>query len=68
MESIIGVMQRVAEHEARKIYTTELGVVTALFPRASESAKENYQCSVRLRHRKAPDGGAIFTRKDGTPY
>lgn len=63
MESIIGVMQRVAEHEARKIYTTELGEVTAVFPHAAASDKDNYQCSVKLKQRKQPDGGDFELRK-----
>lgn len=56
MESIVGVMQKVAEHEIRKIYTTELGVVTAVFPHKSDSDKENYQCSIKLKNKKQPDG------------
>ncbi len=63
MDSIIGVMQRVAEAEGRKLYTTELGVVTAVFPHASESDKDNYQCSVKLKNRKQPDGTDFELRK-----
>ncbi len=56
MESIVGVMQKVAQQEASKIYTTELGIVTALFPHTSEDDKENYQCSIKLKNKKLPDG------------
>ncbi len=63
MESIVGVMKKVAEQEARKIYTTELGVVTAIFPHAADSDKDNYQCSIRLKNKKLPDGGDFELRK-----
>ncbi|NEZ58070.1 phage baseplate assembly protein V [Adonisia turfae] len=56
MDSIVGVMKKVAAHEARKIYTTELGIVTAVFPHKSDSDKENYQCSIKLKNKKQPDG------------
>ncbi|NEZ62073.1 hypothetical protein D0962_04670 [Leptolyngbyaceae cyanobacterium CCMR0082] len=56
MDSIVGVMKKVAAHEARKIYTTELGIVTAIFPHKSDSDKENYQCSIKLKNKKQPDG------------
>ncbi|HBL11925.1 MAG TPA: hypothetical protein DD379_11050 [Cyanobacteria bacterium UBA11162] len=55
-DSIIGAIQKVAEQEVRKIYTTELGIVTAVFPHASDSDKDNYQCSVKLKNKKQPDG------------
>ncbi len=56
MDSIVGVMQKVAQQEASKIYTTELGIVTAVFPHAAEDDKENYQCSLKLKNKKLPDG------------
>jgi phage baseplate assembly protein gpV len=56
MDSIVGVMKKVAEQEVRRIYTTELGIVTAIFPHESENDKNNYQCSVRLKNKKQPDG------------
>lgn len=56
MDSIVGVMQKVAQQEARKIYTTELGIVTAVFPHTSESDKQNYQCSIKLKNQKLPNG------------
>ena len=56
-------MQEVAENEAGKIYTTELGVVTAVFPHASEADRDNYQCSVKLKYRKQPNGSDFELRK-----
>lgn len=49
MDSIVGVMKKVAQQEAQKIYTTELGIVTAIFPHAAENDQDNYQCSVKLK-------------------
>jgi phage baseplate assembly protein gpV len=63
MNSIVGVMQKVAQQEARKIYTNELGIVTAVFPHASDSDKDNYQCSVKLKNKKQPDGKDFELRK-----
>lgn len=63
MESIVGVMRKVAEHEVSKIYTTELGIVTAVFPHASENDKDNYQCSVKLKNKKQPNGQDFELRK-----
>jgi phage baseplate assembly protein gpV len=63
MESIVGVIKKVAEKEAQKIYTTELGVVTSVFPHASDSDKDNYQCSVILKNKKQPDGSDFELRK-----
>ncbi|NEQ11628.1 MAG: hypothetical protein F6K37_38865, partial [Moorea sp. SIO4E2] len=62
-DSIVGVMQKVAQQEARKVYTTELGIVTAVFPHTSESDKDNYQCSVKLKNKKQPDGKDFELRK-----
>lgn len=56
MNSIVGVMQKVAQQEAARIYTTELGIVTAVFPHATEKDKDNYQCSVKLKNKKQPNG------------
>lgn len=63
MDSIVGVMQKVAQQEAQKIYTTELGIVTAIFPHNSENDKDNYQCSVKLKNKKQPDGKDFELRK-----
>ncbi|MGB8698817.1 MAG: phage baseplate assembly protein V [Thermosynechococcaceae cyanobacterium] len=63
MDSIVGVMQKVAEQETRKRYTHELGIVTAVFPHAADSDKDNYQCSVKLKNKKQPDGSDFELRK-----
>ena len=70
MESIVGVMKKVAQQEAQRIHTTELGVVTAVFPHADDGDKDNYQCSVRLKNRKQPDGADFELRQVpvATPY
>jgi phage baseplate assembly protein gpV len=62
-DSIVAIMKKVAENEARRLSTLELGVVTSVFPHASDSDKDNYQCSVRLKHRKQPDGSDFELRK-----
>lgn len=63
MDSIVSVMQQIAAREAEKIYTTELGVVTAIFPHAGESDRDNYQCSVKLKNRKDAGGSDFELRK-----
>lgn len=63
MESIVGVMKQVAQQEVRKIYTTELGIVTSIFPHAVESDRDNYQCSVKLKNKKQPDGSDFELRR-----
>lgn len=70
MEGVVGVMKRVAEHEARRVLTTELGVVTAVFPHADEGDADNYQVSVQLKTRLLPDGQRMELRKVpvATPY
>ncbi len=70
MDSFVGVMKRVAEHESRRILTTELGIVTAIFPHAEDGDKDNYQCSVKLKNKKLPDGKDFELRKVpvATPY
>ncbi|WP_424358892.1 phage baseplate assembly protein V [Methanocella sp. MCL-LM] len=47
--TLVGTMRRIAETEARKIHTFDLGVVTSIFPHASGFDDHNYYCSVRLR-------------------
>lgn len=70
MQSIVGVMKKVAEQEAQRIHTTELGVVSAVFPHADEGDKDNYQCSVKLKNKKQADGSDFELRKVpvATPY
>lgn len=63
MDSIVGVMKKVAEQEVRRIYTTELGIVTAVFPHKSENDQNNYQCSIKLKNKKQPDGSDFELRQ-----
>jgi phage baseplate assembly protein gpV len=63
MDTIVSIMQQVAARETEKVYTTELGVVTAIFPHSGESDSNNYQVSVKLKNRKAADGGDFELRK-----
>lgn len=62
-DGIVATMKKVAEQEARRISTLELGVVTSVFPHAADGDKDNYQCSVKLKHRKQPDGSDFELRK-----
>jgi uncharacterized protein involved in type VI secretion and phage assembly len=70
MDSIVGVMKRVAEHEVQRIHTTELGIVTAVFPHAADDDKDNYHCSVKLKQHRRPDGQPLELRNVpvATPY
>jgi phage baseplate assembly protein gpV len=63
MNSIVAVMQEVAIREVEKIYTTELGVVTAIFPHAGDGDKDNYQCSVKLKNRRESGDSDFELRK-----
>lgn len=63
MNSFVEIMKRVAQKEVEKIYTMELGVVTSVFPHASDSDKDNYQCSVKLKNKKQADGSDFELRK-----
>lgn len=62
-KSIIGIIKDIAQKEAAHIYTTELGIVTAVFPHSGESDKDNYQCSIKLKHKKQADGSDFELRK-----
>jgi uncharacterized protein involved in type VI secretion and phage assembly len=70
MDGIVAIMKKVATHEARRIYTTELGIVTTVFPHTDANDKDNYQCSVKLKNKKRPDGQDFELRKVpvATPY
>lgn len=48
---IIDVIRKIVEHELRKLHIAEIGVVTSVFPRSSESDKNNYECNVKLKYR-----------------
>src|SRR5262245_34276249 len=63
MNSIVSIMKKVAAHEAQKIHTHELGIVTSVFPHKSDSDKENYQCSVKLKNKKQSDGSDFELRR-----
>lgn len=63
MDSIVGFMKRIAAQELRRIQTTELGIVTAIFPHADAGDKDNYQCSIKLKNRKTPDGDDFELQK-----
>ena len=63
MDSIVSIMQQIAAREVEKIYTTELGVVTAIFAHESDGDKNNYQCSVNLKNRKKADGADFELRQ-----
>lgn len=63
MEGVVAVMKRVAENEARRILTTEAGVITAVFPHADDGDTDNYQCSVKLSGKYLPDGQQMELRR-----
>jgi phage gp45-like len=63
MDSILGIMQKVAAREAEKLHTTELGVVTAVFPHTSDGDQDNYAVSVQLKNRPDPNGTPLELRK-----
>jgi phage baseplate assembly protein gpV len=56
-------MKEVAAREAEKIYTTELGVVTTIFPHSGDADNDNYQCSVKLKNRRDSSGSNFELRK-----
>jgi uncharacterized protein involved in type VI secretion and phage assembly len=47
--NIVEVIRNIAQMEIKKIHTTELGIVTSVFPHASDTDKDNYECNVRLK-------------------
>ena len=63
MQNIIETIRRIIRREVEKIYTTELGIVSAVFPHAGEDDTDNYQCSVTLKNRKQADGSDFELRK-----
>jgi uncharacterized protein involved in type VI secretion and phage assembly len=46
---IIDIIKKVAENEAKKILTPELGIVTSVFSHSNEGDKDNYECNVKLK-------------------
>ncbi len=63
MDSMIGIMKKVAQNEARSIHTTELGTVTAIFPHKDDGDKDNYQCTVKMKNKKLFGGKDFELRK-----
>ena len=63
MNSFVTIMKKVAAHEAQKMHTNELGIVTSVFPHKADSDKENYQCSVKLKNKKQADGSDFELRR-----
>ena len=47
--NIVEVIRNIAQMEIKKIHTTELGIVTSVFPHSSDSDKDNYECNIRLK-------------------
>jgi hypothetical protein len=52
MSGIIDSVKKVAENELKKILTTEMGVVTSVFPHSEESDIDNYECNVKLKDKE----------------
>jgi uncharacterized protein involved in type VI secretion and phage assembly len=50
MSGMVEVIRKIVEAEIRKIHVAELGVVTSIFPHASDSDKDNYECNVKLKN------------------
>jgi phage gp45-like len=51
MSGMVEVIQKIVENELKKIYITEIGVVTSIFSHESDSDKDNYECNVQLKYR-----------------
>jgi uncharacterized protein involved in type VI secretion and phage assembly len=47
--TIVETMRGIAQLELNKLHLPTLGVVTSIFPHASASDKDNYECNIRLR-------------------
>jgi len=50
MSGMVEVIRKIVEAEIRKIHVAELGVVTSIFPHASDGDKDNYECNVKLKN------------------
>jgi uncharacterized protein involved in type VI secretion and phage assembly len=50
MSGMVDVIRKIVEAEIRKIHVAELGRVTSIFPHASDSDKDNYECNVKLKN------------------
>ncbi len=51
MSSLVEVIQKIVDHELRKVNIAALGVVTSIFPHSSGGDKDNYECNVKLKYR-----------------
>ena len=51
MSGMVEVIQKIVENELKKIYITEIGVVTSIFSHESDSDKDNYECNIQLKYR-----------------
>jgi phage baseplate assembly protein gpV len=51
MSGIVEIIRKVVESELKKLYFTELGIVTSIFPHESDSDKDNYECNVKLKYK-----------------
>ena len=49
MTGIIDAVKKVAENEMGKVLSTELGIVTSVYPHSDDSDNDNYECNVRLK-------------------
>ena len=51
MSGMIEIIRKVVDSELKKLHFSELGVVTSIFPHASDSDKDNYECNVQMKNR-----------------
>ena len=56
MNELVNIVQQVAQKEGNTLLSTELGLVTAVFPHADEGDSHNYQCTITLKNRTTPQG------------
>jgi uncharacterized protein involved in type VI secretion and phage assembly len=49
MSGVIDAVKKVAQNELKKVLTTELGIVTSVFPHSADSDNDNYECNVKLK-------------------
>jgi phage baseplate assembly protein gpV len=47
----VEVIKKIAENETKKLHLVEVGIVTSIFPHASQGDKDFYQCNVKLKNR-----------------
>jgi uncharacterized protein involved in type VI secretion and phage assembly len=49
MSGVIDAVKKVAQNELKKVLTTELGIVTSVFPHSADNDSDNYECNVKLK-------------------